>query len=77
MPGPAPGVATITQVAASHPLEKPQRPETRNPPSTGSALPFIGLRPLEKTVSGPVAKNSSCAFSGKWPSHQLCTAHSE
>ena len=69
--------ATISQLAASHPLENPQRPETRKPSGTGSALPPAGFRPLEKRVSGPSAKNSSCARSGKWPSHQLCTVQSE
>ena len=75
--GAGPGTATMTQVAASQPLEKPQRPETRNPPLDGLGLPPAGLRPLEKSVSGPVAKNSSWHCSGKWPSHQLCAVHRE
>ena len=49
----------MTQVAASQPLEKPHRPETLNPPLAGSTLPPAGFKPLEKSVSGPVAKNSS------------------
>jgi len=67
----------MTQVAASQPLEKPQRPEIRKPPFAGSTLPPAGFSPLEKSVSGPVAKNSSWHRSGKWPSHQLCAAQSE
>jgi hypothetical protein len=70
-------MATIAHVAGSQPLEKPQRPDIRRPPSTGSAFPPAGFKPLEKSVSGPLAKNSSWAFSGKWPSHQLWTVHRE
>jgi hypothetical protein len=61
----------MAQLAASQPLEKPQRPETRKPPAAGSAFPEAGLRPLEKSVSGPPAKSSSWASAEKCPSHQL------
>jgi len=67
----------MTQVAASQPLEKPQRPDTLNPPLAGATFPPAGFRPLEKSVSGPVAKNSSWARSGKWPIHQLWAVHKE
>ena len=49
----------MTQVAASQPLENPHRPDTLNPPLAGSILPPAGFKPLENSVSGPVAKNSS------------------
>src|SRR5262245_65130587 len=42
----------MTQVAASQPLEKPQRPEIQKPPFAGSTLPPAGFSPLEKSVSG-------------------------
>lgn len=77
MPGAEPGTATMAQLAASQPLEKLQRPETLKPPLTISALPPAGLRQLLASVSGPLRKNSSWACSGKWPSHQLWTSHSE
>src|ERR1700675_1936900 len=67
--------ATMTQDAASQPLEKPHRPEIRKPPLVGTAFPPAGLRPEEKSVSGPPAKNSSCNRAGKWPIHQLWTVH--
>ena len=76
-PGPGPGTATITHAEASQPLEKLQRPETRTPPRAGSALPPAGLMHVLDSVSGPPAKYSSWAAEGKWPSHQLCTIHSE
>ena len=69
--------ATIAQVAASHPLEKLHRPDTLKPPSTRFAVPLSGFNPLEKSVSGPVAKNSSWTRSEKCPSHQLCVAQRE
>jgi len=55
----------MTQVAASQPLENPQRPDTLKPPLADSTLAPAGFRPLENSVSGPVAKNSSWHRSGK------------
>jgi hypothetical protein len=59
----------MAQADASHPLEKLQRPETRTPPAAGSAVPPSGLRQVEASVSGPLAKKSSCACAGTCPSH--------
>src|SRR4029453_9593372 len=74
--GRGPGTATMTHVAASQPLENPQRPDTLKPPLAGSTLPPAGFSPLEKSVSGPVEKKSSWHRSGKCPTHQLCAVHS-
>jgi hypothetical protein len=65
VPGPEPGTAIIAQLDGSQPLEKLQRPETRNPPLTGSAFPPAGLRQVLASVSGPLAKKSSWACAGK------------
>ena len=46
-------------------------------PAAGSARPPAGLMHVLDSVSGPPAKYSSWAAAGKWPSHQLCTIHSE
>jgi hypothetical protein len=43
------------------------------PPGAGGAVPPVGSRQVDASVSGPVAKKSSSACAGKWPSHQLCT----
>jgi hypothetical protein len=62
----------MTQLAASQPLEKLQRPETRRPPSSaGSPTPPAGFSAEQKSVSGPAAKSSSWTRSGKCPIHQL------
>jgi hypothetical protein len=65
VPARGPGTETIPQLDASQPLEKLQRPETRNPPLTGAAAPPAGLRHVLANVSGPLAKKSSWARSEK------------
>ncbi len=65
-----PMAPSSAHVPASAPLENSQWPERRKPPSTGVSLP-AGAKELDESVSGPVAKYSSCSAIGQWPIIQL------
>src|SRR5215210_2427970 len=61
-----------SQWACSEPLEKPQRPDSIHPPSTGSTFAPPGLN-ADADHTSPRAKNSSAASSGASPTCQLWT----